>query len=121
MTSDPILEQREEALAEANRIRSTRAAAKRSWKGTDRQVVKKSVAALIADPPSWAVTWELRKLITSVPGWGVSNCEKIITDLEIPPAVKLGDLKVLDRLALVECLTPDLVDVTGWNGETFLG
>jgi len=121
VTSDPIMEQREEALAEANRIRTTRAAAKRSWRGTDRAVVKRSVAALIADPPDWAQTWELRKLITSVPGWGTSNVEKIFGDLEIPVAVRLSEMKVLDRLALVECLTPELVDVNGWDGQWFLG
>jgi hypothetical protein len=119
--SDPaIKEQRMEALAAGNEIRIKRAAAKRAWKGTDREVVIRSIAALVADPPDWAQTWKLAGVLRAIPGWGPDSVTNIFVNLEIHPNVTLGKLKVLERLGVVEVLQPQFTNVNGWDGETTL-
>lgn len=95
------LQQRQEALQEANRVRKLRAYLKVNV-ATGRQ----EVAAIIADPPTYALTMRVLDLLLAVPSVARIKADIILRRAQISPSKTLGGMTGRQRAELVRCL-PD--------------
>jgi hypothetical protein len=100
-------EQRLEALNAANVIRRRRAERKHLWRRAQEQEVSAEIATLVAEPPDWAHTWRVAKLLRSIPQWGEVAVNKRLRQLMIQPETPLVALTPGQRLGLVELLAPE--------------
>lgn len=89
---DRSIEQRMDALQEANRIRTKRAYLKRDLKSGRTEVI-----GLILDPPEWMQTMHLFELLVSVPKYGRVKVNRMLTMCRISPSKTVGGLSERQR------------------------
>lgn len=95
------LQQRQEALREANRVRKLRAYLK-----VDIAAGRQEVTAIIVDPPGYAFTMRVFDLLLAVPGVARIKADIILRRARISPSKTLGGMTGRQRAELVRCL-PD--------------
>ncbi|HLH66149.1 MAG TPA: integration host factor, actinobacterial type [Solirubrobacteraceae bacterium] len=93
------LDQRLEALARANDIRSRRAQLKRDLKAG-----RVSIAELLREPPEYVQTAKVFDLLLAVPKYGRVKATKILSLCRISPSKTLGGLSERQRGELVALL-----------------
>jgi hypothetical protein len=93
------LDQRMEALARANDIRTRRAQLKRDLKGG-----KKSIHDLLLDPPEFLETAKVFDMLLAVPKYGRVKVTKILNVCRISPSKTIGGLSQRQRAELVALL-----------------
>ena len=93
------LDQCMEALARANVIRSRRATMKRDLKAG-----RVSASAIIADPPEWAETMTLFKLLLATPRYGHLMVNAALNRTGISPSKTLAGLTDRQREAILRHL-----------------
>jgi S13-like protein len=93
------LNQRMDALARANRIRTERAQLKRDLKGG-----RLSIHALLLDPPEYVETAKVFDMMLAVPKYGRVKVNKILTHCRIAPSKTIGGLSERQRSELVSLL-----------------
>ena len=92
-------DQRREALALANRIRSQRALLKADLKQGD-----VSLVAVLGDPPAYLATARVAKLLTALPGYGPRKVERLLASCQVSPRKTVAGLSERQRDALLEAL-----------------
>lgn len=90
------LNQRMDALARANRIRSERARLKRELKAG-----RLSIHTLLLDPPEYLETAKVFDMMLAVPKYGRVKVNKILTQCRISPSKTIGGLSQRQRAELV--------------------
>jgi hypothetical protein len=90
------LTQRMDALERANEIRTARASLKKDLKAG-----RVEVTGLILDPPEWIATMKLFDLLISVPKYGRTKVNRILTQCRISPSKTIGGLSERQRGELV--------------------
>lgn len=93
---DRSLEQRMSALERANEIRTARADLKKDLKAG-----REEVTSLLQDPPEWILTMKLFDLMISVPKYGRTKVNRILTQCRISPSKTIGGLSERQRGELV--------------------
>jgi hypothetical protein len=91
------LEQRREALANANATRSRRAVLKRDMKAG-----RVSVLDLIEDPPDYILTMKLLDLLLAAPTVGRVKALSLLKRCDISPVKTVGGVSYRQRDAIVE-------------------
>jgi hypothetical protein len=105
MTSKPqgaperSLNQRMDALARANRIRTERAQLKRDLKAG-----RLSIHALLLNPPEYVETAKVFDMLLAVPKYGRVKVNKILALCRISPSKTIGGLSERQRSELVSLL-----------------
>jgi hypothetical protein len=105
MTSKPSaapersLNQRMDALARANRIRTERAQLKRDLKAG-----RLSIHTLLANPPEYVETAKVFDMLLAVPKYGRVKVNKILALCRISPSKTIGGLSERQRSELVSLL-----------------
>ena len=94
---DRTIEQRMEALVQANAIRSRRAVLKRDLKAG-----RLSVLDLIEDPPEYVLTMKLLDLLMAAPRVGRTKALTLLKRCDISPVKTLGGISYRQRDAIVE-------------------
>lgn len=94
------LNQRMDALARANRIRSERARLKRELKAG-----RLSIHTLLLDPPEYLETAKVFDMMLAVPKYGRVKVNKILSTCRISPSKTIGGLSERQRSELVFMLT----------------
>jgi S13-like protein len=89
-------EQRMEALARANEIRSRRAQLKKSM-----QAGRKKPAVLLVDPPEWLGTMKVYELLMATPKLGRVKVGRILNACAVSPSKTVGGLSRRQREALI--------------------
>ena len=79
-TAERSAEQRRDALALANRIRSQRAMLKANLKRK-----RVSLVAVLADRPAYLATARIAKLLVALPGYGPKKVECLLTGCQVSP------------------------------------
>ncbi|HZL07333.1 MAG TPA: integration host factor, actinobacterial type, partial [Coriobacteriia bacterium] len=92
-------QQRREALAHANRVRTQRAALK-----ADLRQGKCSLAALIAAPPPYLATAKVVELLVALPGHGPAKAVRLLECCHISERKTVAGLSERQRHQLVEAL-----------------
>ncbi len=90
------LTQRLDALERANEVRTKRAALKRDLKGG-----RKSINALLLDPPDYVETAKVFDMLLAVPKYGRVKVNKLLTQCRISPSKTIGGLSQRQRDELV--------------------
>ena len=92
-------DQRREALALANRIRSQRALLKADLKrgGT-------SLVAVLGNPPGFLATARVAKLLLALPGYGPRKVERLLARCQVSPRKTVAGLNERQRHALLRAL-----------------
>ena len=93
---DRTLQQRREALHEANRIRSARAELKRDLKACRRSVVQ-----LVCSPPEFIDTMKILDLLLAAPTVGRVKANKWLLRARVSPSKTVGGLSERQRMELV--------------------
>jgi hypothetical protein len=93
------LNQRMDALARANRIRTERAQLKRDLKAG-----RLSIHALLLDPPEYIETAKVFDMMLAVPKYGRVKVNKILAHCRIAPSKTIGGLSERQRSELVSLL-----------------
>jgi hypothetical protein len=93
------LNQRMDALARANHIRTQRAQLKRDLKAG-----RLSIATLLLDPPEYVETAKVFDMMLAVPKYGRVKVNKILTTCRISPSKTIGGLSDRQRSELVSLL-----------------
>jgi hypothetical protein len=88
--------QRMDALARANRIRSERAQLKR-----DLRSGRLSIQALLRNPPEYIETAKVFDLMLAVPKYGRVKVNKILAHCRIAPSKTIGGLSERQRTELI--------------------
>lgn len=101
VTPDRSLEQRMDALANANAIRSHRAALKRDLKAGRRSLVD-----ALLDPEPELETMKLIALLLATPKVGRVKANKIIVKCKVSPSKTVGGLSPRQREELAGLLAP---------------
>ncbi len=101
VTPDRSLEQRMEALARGNEIRSKRATLKRDLKAG-----RVSIVALLANPPEYALTMKAFDLLVAVPKWGRVKASHALNQCRVSHSKTLGGMTERQRAELVGMLAP---------------
>jgi hypothetical protein len=96
---DRSLQQRMDALHEANKIRTKRATLKR-----DIKVGRTDVLDCILDPPEYLQTMKIFDLLISVPKYGRTKVNRILTQNRISPSKTIGGLSERQRGEIVSYL-----------------
>lgn len=96
---DRSLQQRMDALKNANLIRTTRAEFKRDLKAG-----RTEVSGYILDPPEWMLTMHLFDLMISVPKLGRVKVNRILSQCRISPSKTVGGLSERQRGEVVSYL-----------------
>lgn len=100
MPKDPVpertLQQRREALIEANRIRTSRAALKRQLKAREVPALD-----LILEPPDYIETMKVQELLLAVPKYGKVKTNKTLQQSRISPTKTVGGMTSRQRTELV--------------------
>ena len=94
------LNQRLDALARANEIRTLRAELKRDLKAG-----KKSIHRILLDPPDFVETAKVFDMLLAVPKYGRVKVNKILVHCRISPSKTIGGLSERQRSELVGMLT----------------
>src|SRR5436305_12118472 len=94
------LNQRVDALARANEIRTLRAELKRDLKAG-----KKSIHRILLDPPEFVETAKVFDMLLAVPKYGRVKVNKILVHCRISPSKTIGGLSERQRTELVAMLT----------------
>lgn len=89
-------EQRREALALANQIRSARAEFKRDLRH-DRELILEAIES----PPEWLLTAKVTDLLLAMPKFGPVKVQKVLKGLDISPSKTVGGLSDRQRGMLV--------------------
>jgi hypothetical protein len=95
------LQQRMDALANANVVRLARAQLKRDLKA--RRV---SVCDVLAEPPACAETMNVLSLLLAVPKVGRTKATKILRGCVVAPSKTVGGLSARQRGELLAALAP---------------
>lgn len=98
-TPERSLHQRRAALARANEIRTLRAELKRDLKAG-----RRSIHALLLDPPDYTETAKVCDMLMAVPKYGRVKVNKILVHCRISPSKTLGGLSERQRHELVSLL-----------------
>jgi hypothetical protein len=93
------LNQRMDALARANDIRSKRARLKRDLKAG-----RQSINGLLLDPPEYVETAKVCDMLLAVPKYGRVKVNKILVGCRISPSKTIGGLSERQRAELVKLL-----------------
>jgi hypothetical protein len=93
------LNQRMDALARANDIRSKRARLKRDLKAG-----RQSINSLLLDPPEFVETAKVCDMLMAVPKYGRVKVNKILVGCRISPSKTIGGLSERQRAELVKLL-----------------
>ncbi len=93
------LNQRMDALARANRIRTERARLKRDLKAG-----RLSIHSLLLDPPEYVETAKVFDMLLAVPKYGRVKVNKILAHCRISPSKTIGGLSARQRTELVSLL-----------------
>ncbi len=93
------LNQRMDALARANQIRTRRAQLKRDLKSG-----RLSIQALLQDPPEYVETAKVFDMLLAVPKYGRVKVNKILALCRISPSKTIGGLSERQRSELVSLL-----------------
>ncbi len=93
------LNQRMDALARANEIRSQRAQLKRDLKAG-----RFSIRTLLLDPPEYVETAKVFDMLLAVPKYGRVKVNKLLTHCRISPSKTIGGLSERQRTELVSLL-----------------
>lgn len=88
-----------DALQVANSIRTRRASLKKDLKAG-----REEVTGLLLDPPEWIQTMKLFDLMISVPKFGRTKVNRILTQCRISPSKTIGGLSERQRGELVSYL-----------------
>lgn len=96
---DRSLKQRMDALGRANEIRTTRADFKKDLKAGRQDVV-----GALLDPPEWLQTMKVFDLMISVPKYGRTKVNRILTQCRISPSKTIGGLSERQRGEIVSYL-----------------
>ena len=98
-TPERSLNQRMDALARANEIRTARAQLKRDLKAG-----RHSIQQLLLDPPPYLETAKVFDMLLAVPKYGRVKVNKILTHCRISPSKTIGGLSERQRAELVSML-----------------
>jgi hypothetical protein len=93
------LNQRMDALARANEIRTRRAQLKRDLKAG-----RVSIHTLLLDPPEYLETAKVFDMLLAVPKYGRVKVNKVLTTCRISPSKTIGGLSERQRTELVALL-----------------
>ena len=93
------LNQRMDALARANDIRTARAQLKRDLKAG-----RMTIQDLLAHPPDYVETAKVFDMLLAVPKYGRVKVNKILTTCRISPSKTIGGLSERQRTELVTLL-----------------
>lgn len=93
------LDQRMEALARANEIRSQRAQLKKDIKAGTMQL-----ADVIADPPGYVMTAKVYDMLMAVPKYGRVKATRFLTHCRISQGKTIGGLSERQRAELIQLL-----------------
>ena len=93
------VQQRREALAQANRTRVQRALLK-----TDLKRGNRSLADLIADPPAYLVSAKVLEVIMALPSYGPMRATGLLERCRVSPRKTIGGLTERQRRALLRAL-----------------
>ncbi|HST54891.1 MAG TPA: integration host factor, actinobacterial type [Solirubrobacteraceae bacterium] len=93
------LNQRMDALARANHIRTQRAKLKRDLKSG-----RLSIHALLSTPPEYVETAKVFDMLLAVPKYGRVKVNKILAHCRISPSKTIGGLSERQRSELVSLL-----------------
>jgi hypothetical protein len=93
------LNQRMDALARANRIRTERARLKRDLKAG-----RLSIHSLLLEPPEYVETAKVFDMMLAVPKYGRVKVNKILAHCRIAPSKTIGGLSERQRSELVSLL-----------------
>lgn len=93
------LNQRMDALARANEIRTHRAQLKRDLKAG-----RTSIHTLLLDPPEYLETAKVFDMLLAVPKYGRVKVNKVLTTCRISPSKTIGGLSERQRTELVALL-----------------
>jgi hypothetical protein len=93
------IDQRMDALAKANRIRTERARLKRELKAG-----RLSIHTLLLDPPEYVETAKVFDMMLAVPKYGRVKVNKILAHCRIAPSKTIGGLSDRQRSELVSLL-----------------
>jgi hypothetical protein len=99
MAPERSLNQRMDALARANRIRTKRAQLKRDLKAG-----RLSIHALLLNPPEYLETAKVFDMLLAVPKYGRVKVNKILAHCRISPSKTIGGLSERQRSELVSLL-----------------
>jgi len=99
MAPERSLNQRMDALARANRIRTKRAQLKRDLKAG-----RLSIHALLLNPPEYLETAKVFDMLLAVPKYGRVKVNKILAYCRISPSKTIGGLSERQRSELVSLL-----------------
>ncbi len=98
-TPERSLNQRMEALARANAIRTQRAQLKRDLKGG-----RVSIHQLLESPPDYLETAKVFEMLLAVPKYGRVKANKVLVACRISPSKTIGGLSERQRAELVALL-----------------
>jgi hypothetical protein len=92
-------DQRREALAQANHVRTKRALLK-----ADLKRGRIPIAALIAEPPPFLVTAKTMELLKALPGCGPIKATRLLERCHVSPNKSIGGLTERQRSELIRAL-----------------
>jgi hypothetical protein len=98
-TPERSLNQRMDALARANEIRTARAQLKRDLKAG-----RSSIQSLLLDPPEYLETAKVFDMLLAVPKYGRVKVNKMLVTCRISPSKTIGGLSQRQRSELVSLL-----------------
>jgi hypothetical protein len=98
-TPERSLNQRMDALARANEVRSARAQLKRDLKAG-----RSSIQSLLLDPPEYLETAKVFDMLLAVPKYGRVKVNKMLLACRISPSKTIGGLSERQRGELVSLL-----------------
>jgi hypothetical protein len=97
-----ISEHRLEALERANRVRLERSA----WKHRTRCLAEgqalRVVAAMVADPPEWALTMRLTDVLLCLPRVGAIKVRRLMNGWILRDQLRLGSMSERQRRLVIE-------------------
>ena len=93
------LDQRMEALKRANDIRTARAKLKKDLKAG-----RKSIHAILLDPPEYLLTAKVFDMLLAVPKYGRVKTNRILNQCRISPSKTIGGLSDRQRAELISLL-----------------
>lgn len=99
MAPERSLNQRMDALARANQIRTRRAQLKRDLKSG-----RLSIQTLLLNPPEYVETAKVFDMLVAVPKYGRVKVNKILAHCRISPSKTIGGLSERQRSELVSLL-----------------
>ena len=96
--------QRREALAQANLVRTQRARLKADLKEGHLKEGRRSLAALIAEPPDYLASAKLTEVLGAVPRCGSVRVARLLEHCRVSPNKTIGGLSPRQRRELVAAL-----------------